>query len=329
MSAATGSSAPVESLAARPGWAELRDAATELHAAELLTGDPIAAPSTVTPHLREFWLAVVAASVAAGIGERTADSGAPDPDRWLRGELAGLDGRTRDALADHWRALAGAQPPSKRELRAHVEAARSLLAQLEPEIGGVPLYRRKRRIAWASAAVIVVFAPLALYVALNAEVPGTGPWRAAYYANTDLEGKPIVVREDSVEHDWGDHAPHEAIAPDKFSIRWDTCLRVDQAGPAVFQINANDGARVLIDGELLIDAWDRDDATQRHGFGTGQLELDAGVHHLRVEYYENLGVASVKFSASLDGELPRELPRDQLSYPGDDFDEDDPCAAVR
>lgn len=317
--------ADTQALETRPGWTQLREAADELHAAELLVGDPLATPTTALPHLRAFWRAIAAAGGAAGIGKRDA----AEPSAWLEGEIVGLDGKARQALLGHVRALAGEQAPSKRELRAHVAAARSLLAQLEPEIGGEPLHRRKRRVLWAAVGTAVIVLPVALYAALNVEVPGTGPWRAAYYADKALESSPVLIREDSIEHNWKDTAPLEKIAPDKFSVRWDTCLRIDEAGPVVFQVHANDGARVFVDGELLIDAWEKNPSTRRRGFGSGELELEPGVHHLRVEYFESLGDASIKLSASLDGSLPGPLERDRLLYPGDDFDEQDPCAAVR
>lgn len=318
-----------ESLEARPGWTSLRDAAEELHAAALLVGDPIAKPTTAIPHLREFWPAILAAASAAGIGERHADG----PEAWLAAGVPGLDARTQQVLQDQLRLLAGGpedmSPPSKRALRGQVAAAQALLAVLEPEIGGVPLYRSKRRRLWATVGTAVVLTPLALYVALHVEVPGSGPWRAAYYADTEFESRPVIVREDDIEHDWGDGAPHEKIAPDKFSVRWDTCLHVEEAGPVVLQVNADDGARVFVDGEQVIDAWERDPTVRRRGFGSAELELEAGVHHLRVDYYESLSDARIKLSASLDGSLPGPLERDQLIYPGDDFDEQDPCAAVR
>jgi hypothetical protein len=314
-----------ESLDARPGWTTLREAADELHAASLLVDDPIVRPIAALPHLREFWRSITAAGVAAGIGPRDAAS----PEAWLAGELPGLDDRDRRALLEHLRSLAAAQPPSKRELRAQVAAARSLLAALEPEIGGLPLYRRKRRILWGSVAAAVLVLPVALYVALHAKIPGEGPWRAAYYADTKLESRPVFVRERAVEHDWNDTAPHEKIAPDKYSVRWDTCLNLEEAGPVVLQVNANDGARVLVDGELVIDAWESDPSTRRRGFGSAELELEAGIHHLRVEFFESLGDAHIKLSASFDGSVPGPLAQDRLLYPGDDFDEQDPCAAVR
>jgi hypothetical protein len=314
-----------QALDARPGWTSLREAADELHAAELLVGDPLATPTTALPHLRAYWRSIAAAGSAAGIGKRDAT----DPSAWLDGEIVGLDAGARQALAKHVRSLDAEQAPSKRELRAHVTAARSLLARLEPEIGGVPLYRRKRRVLWSTVGTAVVLLPIMLYAALNTEVPGTGPWRAAYHADKAFESRPVVVREDNIEHDWNDTAPLEKIAPDKFSIRWDTCLRIDEAGLVVFQVHANDGARVFVDGELLIDAWDKNPTTRRRGFGSGELELEPGIHHLRVEYFESLGDASIKLSASLDGSLPGPLERDRLLYPGDDIDEQDPCAAVR
>ncbi|MFO7563691.1 MAG: hypothetical protein R6X02_13670, partial [Enhygromyxa sp.] len=216
-----------EVLDARPGWATLREAADELHAAALLAGDPLARPAAAVPHLRAFWRSITAAALAAGIGAGEQDPETVAPEAWLEAGPPGLDPRARKALLDQLRSLAREQPPSKRELRAQVAAARSLLATLEPEIGGEPLRRRKRLIAWAVVAAALILTPVALYVALHTEVPGTGPWRAAYHADTAFESRPVLVREDSVEHDWKDTAPHEKIAPDKFAVRWDTCLRLD------------------------------------------------------------------------------------------------------
>ena len=92
--------------------------------------------------------------------------------------------------------------------------------------------------------------------------------------------------------------------------------------------NANDAARLLVDGEMIIDAWDRDPKTRKRGRGSGEVELAVGVHHLRVEYYESLGIASMMLAASFEGEPPAAVPSDRLIYPGDELDEDNPCAAA-
>jgi hypothetical protein len=308
----------------RPGWAQLRSAGDELHAAELLIGDPLASPHTAVPHLREFWTQMLAAASAAGLAN------AHEPDAWLRScEIAGLDARDRTALLDHWLALQSAEAPDARMLRAHARAARAFVLLVEPIIGGVALYTRKRRIMWGVVGVAIVLLPFLTYAALKTEVPGDGPWRATYFSDRKLENQAKVMRELDINHDWSKDAPMEALPPDKFSGRWDTCLRIAESDAVVLQVNANDGARVLIDGELVIDAWEKSAETRKRGFGSIELPLEPGIHHLRVEYFESLGAASIRFAASFDGELPAALPSERLLYPGDDLDEDDPCADVR
>ncbi|PRQ03079.1 PA14 domain protein [Enhygromyxa salina] len=332
MAATTNAEPKPGKLSERPGWTELRAAADELHAAELLLGDPLAPARTAVPHLREFWRAMVAAARAAQLGAVQAGAAeAEAPRAWLDAEIPGVDAKARARLGEHWRALAAAdsEPPADGALIAHAQAARELLQRIEPIIGGSPLRTRTRRTAWTALALVILFGPLLGYVALHTEVEGEGPWRVAYHSDRKLESRPIVQREPHIDHDWNKDAPLEAVPPDKFSVRFDTCLRIDEAGPVAFQVNANDGARVFIDGESVIDAWERDEKTRKRGSGAAEVPLEPGVHHVRVEYFESLGVASIKFSASLDGAVPKPLPHDRLTYPGDDLDEDDPCAAVR
>jgi hypothetical protein len=311
-------------LSERPGWEQLRRAADELHAAELLIGDPLASPRTAVPHLQEFWTELVAAGLAAGLGASR------EPEAWLQGcEIAGLGNRERAALLDHWRALQAGGMPQASMLRAHTRSARALLGRMEPIIGGVPLYARKRRVRWAIVGVAIMLLPVLIYTALHSELDGEGPWHATYFGDRKLEQQATIVREADINHDWSKDAPHDAVPPDKFSARWDTCLRIDEAEPLILQVNANDGARVYVDGAVVIEAWDKSPETRKRGFGSAELTLEPGVHHLRVEYFESLGAATLKFAASFDGELPVPVPNDRLLYPGDDFDEDDVCAAVR
>lgn len=314
-----------EKLSTRAGWSELRRAAEELHAAEILLGDPVAPSRTATPHLREFWSWAAKAGAKAGIG--AGEGAGEDPQAWLAAEQSLVDAKLRAKMRAQLEALE--LGPGPRALRAHAKLARKLLATLEPEIGGVPLRRRRRRVLWSTVAAVVLFTPVLVYTALQTEVPGTGPWRAAYYPDRKLESDPIVMRNDTVDHDWKSDAPIEELPPDKWSVRWDSCLVIDEPRELIFQLKANDGARVFIDGETVIDAWGRDKKTRRRGFGSGKVELDAGVHHIRVEYFESMGVADIKLVASLDGKVPKALPRERLRYPGDEFDEEDPCAAVR
>ncbi len=311
-------------LSQRPGWRRLECAAEELHAAEILLQDPVAAPRTALPHLRAFW-SWCAASVALHGGSDEAD-----PGTWLAGDapIVGIDARQRARLEMHWASVSDTgdgSSPSAVELRRHTADARRLLAALEPEIGGQPLRRRRRRIAIGVAGVLLVLGPIVGYALTRTALAGSGPWRAAYYPDRKLESEPVVVREQSVDHNWEDRPPHEQIPPDKFSARWDTCLNMDAEAEVVFQVNANDGARVFVDGELVIDAWEKNKTTRRRGFGSVEMSLSPGLHHLQVEYFESLGRQKISLVASLDGGVPKALPNDRLRYPGDEINEDDPC----
>ena len=320
-----------EGLAARPGWAELLRASEDLHAAEILLGDPLIPARTVVAPLRECWRSLLAAARAAQLGaSATIDDGAlerGDPTAWLSEELPEVDAKTRAVLRRGWTSLA-ADPLVEADLRAHARDTRALIANLEPTIGGIPLRRRRRRRLWTSVGLAIVLLPVTIYTALNTTIDGDGPWRASYFPDRKLESTPIVVREETIDHDWDKDAPLDEIPPDKFSVRWDTCARVDEAGPVVFQLNANDGARLFVDGEVVIDAWERNTKTRKRGLGSAEVELEAGVHHLRVEYYESLGVASMTFAASFTGEPPAAVPAKRLIYPGDDLDEENLCGAV-
>ena len=88
------------------------------------------------------------------------------------------------------------------------------------------------------------------------------------------------------------------------------------------QVSSDDGTRLYVDGELILDNW----RNQRLRTKGKTLDLEAGTHQLRLEYYEKTGAAAVNLSASFDGEQPAPIPFQLLTYPGDEIDDSDPCA---
>ncbi len=317
-----------ETLEDRPGWWSLIAAANQLHAAEMAIGDPVGDPNTSRVHLRQFWTRAHAAARAAG-QTQTSDVGA-----WLASsDLPGLSPARRARCQTQWTAWAGrddeASSLARSHLRVHAADARALIGALELVVGGGPLRQRRWQIAGGIAILAVLIGPALAWQIATKTIPGAGPWRGAYYPDRELESDPVVRRDLDIDFDFSIHGPMDEIPPDKFSIRWDTCLRLEQPTEAVFQMRANDGSRFYVDGELVIDAWDRNPKTHTRGFGSGTIALDAGVHHLRAEMFESLGGASAVLVASLDGEVPKSIPYQILVYPGDEFDEADPCAAAR
>jgi hypothetical protein len=124
-----------------------------------------------------------------------------------------------------------------------------------------------------------------LPVALSAQ--DAFPWRGEYFNNRNLSGSPVVVRDDAaIGFDWGANSPAEGIPNDGFSVRW-TAAMYFEGGRYIFHAYTDDGVRVWIDGQLLIDQWYNRAVTRNEVEG----DVSQGTHNLRVEYYDNIGNA--------------------------------------
>ncbi len=116
------------------------------------------------------------------------------------------------------------------------------------------------------------------------------PWRGEYYNNMSLSGAPVLVRDDtSVSFDWGNGSPAAGVNADGFSARWTSFVSFG-GGSYVFHVTSDDGARLWVDDQLLIDQWHDRSATTFDA----TRSLSAGYHSLRLEYYENVGNAVIK-----------------------------------
>ena len=116
-------------------------------------------------------------------------------------------------------------------------------------------------------------------------------WRGEYYDNMTLSGAPLLVRDDSqINFDWGSSSPAPGrIHEDGFSARWTRTPNL-AAGWYRFTLRVDDGARLWVNDQLLIDAWQVQSATTL----TQDVYVPGGATSLRMEYYENSGLASAK-----------------------------------
>jgi hypothetical protein len=117
-------------------------------------------------------------------------------------------------------------------------------------------------------------------------------WDTSYWSNMDLSGTPAVVTlETDINHNWGTGSPYPQIPADHFSARW---LRYIDVTPGTyrFTVTSDDGVRMWIDDSLILDSWYDRAATTDHV----DYYLAAGHHLVRVEYYENTGLAVIQLS---------------------------------
>jgi hypothetical protein len=121
--------------------------------------------------------------------------------------------------------------------------------------------------------------------------PASG-WASEYFANTTLSGTPALTRTDAtINFDWGAGGPGSGIPVDNFSARWKQSPTL-AAGDYTFSVAGDDGIRVKVDGQTIIDGW-KDQGETAY---SRTVTLAAGQHNIVVEYYEHGGDAVAKAS---------------------------------
>lgn len=124
------------------------------------------------------------------------------------------------------------------------------------------------------------------------QTPDPNAWRGEYYNNPNLQGAPVMVRNDpSINFNWGSGSPAPNIPVDYFSVRWTRSLYFD-GGMYRFTAQVDDGVRVWLDSQIIIDEWH---AATPNAY-VKDINVPAGTHSVRVEYYEGVGLAFINFS---------------------------------
>jgi beta-glucosidase len=116
-------------------------------------------------------------------------------------------------------------------------------------------------------------------------VDGTEPGvKAEYFNNQELRGPAATVRTDArIDFDWGRYNPTPQLTGNHFSVRWTGKLKAPESGNYTLGFTADDGARLYIDGKLLVDAW----ASNPTKTVTKEIALEAGrTYDLRMEYFQ-------------------------------------------
>jgi glucose/arabinose dehydrogenase len=109
------------------------------------------------------------------------------------------------------------------------------------------------------------------------------PFTGEYFANQDLAGTPVLVRPDPrIDFVWSTGSPDPAVPADHFSVRW-TGDEYFATGRYRFTTATDDGVRLFLDGQLVVDHWQ----TQSGTAWSYVANLPEGVHHIVMEYFDN------------------------------------------
>ena len=154
-----------------------------------------------------------------------------------------------------------------------------------------------------------IFPEITSTSAATASPLGTIGLSAQYFNNKDLT-TPILTRTDAtVDFDWGQGSPDGAIAADNFSARWTGQILPTQSEAYTFYTHSDDGVKLWVNGQLLIDHWAPHAVTE----DSGVINLVAGQKvDIQLDYYEQGGYAVAQLLWSNPTQVKEVVPQSQL-----------------
>jgi beta-glucosidase len=131
--------------------------------------------------------------------------------------------------------------------------------------------------------------------------PGGEPGlKGEYFDNEKLEGTPsMTVISQHVNFKWGDDSYAAGHPVDHFSVRWTGSFIPSRTDDYKFYTSADDGVRLYIDDQSVIDDWQRHSET----VDSYSAHFEAGRNYkIRFEYFEAFGGARAGFGVIGAGE---------------------------
>jgi hypothetical protein len=147
-----------------------------------------------------------------------------------------------------------------------------------------------------------------------APVNGTGDGvLGEYFDGQGFNTLKVTRRDPNVSFNWHDASPEGSLPNDHFSVRWSGEVSPRYTGAYTFFLNTDDGARLTIDGQKVIDHFS-DHGAQEY-VGTPIMLMAGETYDLLLEYYENGVAAEAKLSWSSDCQFKEVVPTGQLYAP--------------
>ncbi|MFZ0546607.1 MAG: PQQ-dependent sugar dehydrogenase [Candidatus Promineifilaceae bacterium] len=125
----------------------------------------------------------------------------------------------------------------------------------------------------------------------------------------------VLDRNDAtIDFDWGTGSPGTGINNDLFSVRWTGQVEPLHSEEYTFYTYSDDGIRLYVDGQLVVDDWSDHGARER----SGTISLQAGKKYdLEIHYYENGGDAIAQVSWESANQTKEIIPQSALYPPAD------------
>ncbi|MEY2409428.1 MAG: hyaluronate lyase, partial [Verrucomicrobiota bacterium] len=134
--------------------------------------------------------------------------------------------------------------------------------------------------------------------------------RATYFSGTNLLTTLITRIDHTVNFSWTNSSPDPVLLPGPFSVRWTGKVRAKQGGVYSFSTLSDDGVRLWIGGQSLVNNWTVHPAvlnTSNITLATGQL------YSVTLEYFDVGGDAAMVLMWTPPGEQQQVIPESNLT----------------
>ena len=110
-----------------------------------------------------------------------------------------------------------------------------------------------------------------------------------------------------VDFNWNDQSPGYPLGWEYYSVQWTGQVLAPQNGYYTFAALTNDGVRLWVDGQQLIDDWQDQQATWSYG---NSIYLQAGqLYAITMNYYNDIGDSAAYLSWSYPGQALQLIPQ--------------------
>lgn len=140
--------------------------------------------------------------------------------------------------------------------------------------------------------------------------PGTGDGlKGEYYDGANFTGTKSTRVDPKIDFNWAANAPISGFGTDTFSTRWTGQVQPQFTQTYTFTTKSDDGVRLWVNNQLLINQWKNQAATEY----SGSIALTAGQKYaIKMEYFDNTGSASAQLLWSSTSTPRQIIPQSQL-----------------
>ncbi len=130
--------------------------------------------------------------------------------------------------------------------------------------------------------------------------------RGEYFEGSDFKKKVMTRTDAQINFVWDNIAPVKGMDPEHFSIRWWGKIKAPETGTYTFRAHVDDGIKVKVNNQLVIDAWGMHDSERF----TGTIDLEAGRYYdFYVSYFNGMLEGEIQLFWQLPSESGK---RDQI-----------------